>query len=263
MLRSKDGDFLITDWLRNRNTLEFLSIWESMYNPVFNYGEFASIKNKSGLNSFKISVKEWVARTNASGIIAKAGRYGGTYAHRDIAFEFGSWISAEFKLYLIKEFQRLKNRETKADKQKWNYGRFLSKVNYRLHTDAIRDNIITHTGLTKNQEKVVYSDEAELLNIAVFGISSIEWRKSNPKPAKQGFNIRDFANLYQLTVLANLESYNSIMIKEGKTADQRYIALCNEARQQMTALLKLKTIAPVDSPFVNDEESDTEAPVIE
>jgi hypothetical protein len=256
MLRSKEGDFFITDWLRNRNTLEFLSIWESVNNPVFNYGEFAAIKSRAGLNSFKVSVKEWVARTNATGIIAKTGRYGGTYAHRDIAFEFGSWISPEFKLYLIKEFQRLKDRESKAHNQKWHYGRFLSKINYRLHTDAIQESLIERFQLTQSQAKIIYSDEAELLNIAVFGITSVEWRRKYPKEAKLGQNIRDMANLYQLTVLANLESYNSILIQQGMPASLRYDALCEAAKQQLDALNKLKHIAPVDSPMWRENSDD-------
>ncbi|MCA6363408.1 MAG: KilA-N domain-containing protein [Bacteroidetes bacterium] len=260
MLRSKEGDFFITDWLRNRNTLEFLSIWESVNNPTFNYGEFAAIKSRAGLNSFKVSVKEWVARTNATGIIAKTGRYGGTYAHRDIAFEFGSWISPEFKLYLIKEFQRLKDRESKAHNQKWHYGRFLSKINYRLHTDAIQESLIERFQLTPAQAKIIYSDEAELLNMAVFGITSVEWRRQHPKETKLGQNIRDLANLYQLTVLANLESYNSILIQQGVPAGVRYDALCAAAKQQLDALNKLKHIAPVDSPMWNEnKEGDEDA----
>ncbi len=166
MLRSKDGNFFITDWLRNRNTVEYLGIWERVHNSDFNYGEFAIIKSQAGLNSYKISVKEWVAKTNAIGLTAKAGRYGGTYAHPDIAFEFGMWISAEFKIYLVKEFQRLKEKEQKQ--LGWDVRRQLTKINYRIHTDAIKENLIPPE-LTKQQMNFVYATEADLLNMALFG----------------------------------------------------------------------------------------------
>ena len=205
MLKAKDGEFFIADWLRNRNTMEYLGIWESVYNPNFNYGEFAAIKSKAGLNNFKISVKEFVSRTNAIGIQAKAGRYGGTYAHKDIAFEFGMWISPEFKIYLIKEFQRLKENEQKA--LEWSAKRELAKVNYRIHTDAIKENIVPT--LTEEQLKYVYADEADLLNMALFGKTAAQWRKENSD--KKG-NIRDYATIEQLLVIANMESYNAILI---------------------------------------------------
>jgi len=187
MLKAKDGDFFISDWLRNRNTIEFLGIWESVYNPDFNYGEFAIIKSQAGLNSYKISVKEWVEKTKAIGLKATAGRYGGTYAHSDIAFEFGMWISAEFKIYLIKEFQRLKADENDRLKLEWNLQRTLAKVNYRIHTDAIKDNLIPEQ-LTKAQIQFVYADEADLLNVALFGMTAKQWRDNNPE--KEG-NMRD------------------------------------------------------------------------
>lgn len=180
MIKAKEGDFFVADWLRNRNTVEFLSIWEQLYNPDFNYGEFDLIKNQVGLNSFKISAKEWVQKTNAIGITAKTGRYGGTYAHRDIAFEFGTWISPTFKLYLIREFQRLKELESKAGNQEWDFRRFLAKVNYRIHTDAIKDVLIPIAALTKDQEGIIYANEAELLNIALFGMTSKDWKKITP-----------------------------------------------------------------------------------
>ncbi len=168
MLKSKDGDFFISDWLRNRNTLEFLGIWEELHNPNFNYGEFAIIKNQSGLNSFKISVKEWVSKTNSIGVIAKTGRYGGTYAHKDIAFEFGMWISPKFKLLLIKEFERLKAEEQKQ--LGWDAKRELSKINYRIHTDAIKKNLIPKE-LTKFETSIIYAEEADVLNMALFGMT--------------------------------------------------------------------------------------------
>lgn len=229
MLKAKDGDFFITDWLRNRNTLEYIGIWESIYNPNFNYGEFAAIKSKAGLNNFKISVKEFVSRTNAIGIQAKAGRYGGTYAHKDIAFEFGMWISPEFKIYLIKEFQRLKENEQKA--LEWSAKRELAKVNYRIHTDAIKENIVPT--LTEEQLKYVYADEADLLNMALFGKTAAQWRKENSD--KKG-NIRDYATIEQLLVIANMESYNAILIEQNVSQPERLKQLNNMARSQLRVL---------------------------
>ena len=188
MLRAKDGDFFITDWLRNRNTLEFIGIWEKVYNPNFNYGEFAIIKNQAGLNSFKISVKEFVAKTNAISLQAKAGRYGGTYAHKDIAFEFAMWISPEFKVYIVKEFQRLKEEEQKQ--LGWSAKRELSKINYRIHTDAIKHNLIP-AEITKAQSSIIYANEADVLNVAMFGMTAKQWRDANPE--LKG-NIRDYAS---------------------------------------------------------------------
>ena len=169
MLRAKDGDFFITDWLRNRNTLEYIGIWEKVYNPDFNYGEFATIRNQSGLNSFKISVKEFVARTNAISVQAKAGRYGGTYAHKDIAFEFAMWISPEFKIYIVKEQHLLG----------WSAKRELSKINYRIHTDAIKQNLIP-VEVTPKQASIIYANEADVLNVAMFGMTAKQWREANP-----------------------------------------------------------------------------------
>ncbi len=171
MLKAKDGDFFVSDWLRNRNTVEFLGIWESVNNPDFNYGEFAIIRSQAGLNNYKISVKEWVEKTNAIGIKATAGRYGGTYAHVDIALEFGMWISAEFKVYLIKEFKRLKDDESSRNKLEWNLQRTLAKVNYRIHTDAIKENLIP-PALSKEKINLVYADEADMLNMALFGMTA-------------------------------------------------------------------------------------------
>ncbi|MFA6433499.1 MAG: KilA-N domain-containing protein [Elusimicrobiales bacterium] len=188
MLKAKDGDFFISDWLRNRNTVEFLGIWESIYNPDFNYGEFAIIKSQVGLNSYKLSVKDWVEKTQAVGLKAVAGRYGGTFAHKDIAFEFGMWISAEFKLYLIREFQRLKEAETLKLKAGWSIQRTLAKVNYCIHTDAIKERLIPPE-LTKKQIDTVYASEADMLNVALFGKTASKWRQDNP--GLRG-NIRDY-----------------------------------------------------------------------
>lgn len=171
MMRAKDGDFFIADWLRNRNTVEFLGIWETVNNPNFNYGEFATIKGQAGLNSYKISVKEWVEKTNAIGLEAKAGRYGGTYAHADIAFEFGMWIPPEFKVYLVREFQRLKEEENNRLKLEWNLQRTLAKVNYHIHTDAIKERLIPAT-ISKQQAAYIYATEADSLNVALFGTTA-------------------------------------------------------------------------------------------
>ena len=194
MLKAKDGDFFISDWLRNRNTVEFLGIWERVHNPNFNYGEYAIIRNQAGLNSYKISVKEWAAKTNAIGLMAKAGRYGGTYAHKDIAFEFGMWISPEFKIYLIKEFQRLKQEETEQKQLEWTVSRTLAKVNYVIHTDAVKAHLIP-VDISKQKKKFIYADEADLLNIALFGKTAKEWRVENPE---QKGNIRDYATLREI-----------------------------------------------------------------
>jgi KilA-N domain len=175
MLKAKDGDFFISDWLRNRNTVEFLGIWERVHNPRFNYGEFATIRNQAGLNSYKISVKEWVEKTNAMGLRATTGRYGGTYAHKDIAFEFGMWISPEFKIYLIKEFQRLKTDESRRLSLDWNLSRTLSKLNYRIHTDAIKAHLIP-AAITPEQARHTYANEADVLNMALFGQTAKQWR---------------------------------------------------------------------------------------
>jgi len=232
MLKAKDGDFFISDWLRNRNTIEFLGVWESVYNPAFNYGEFAIIKSQAGLNSYKLSVKEWVEKTNAIGLKATTGRYGGTYAHKDIAFEFGMWISAEFKIYLIKEFQRLKEDENRRLSLEWNLNRTLAKVNYRIHTDAIKQNIIP-PNLTREQEQFIYANEADVLNVALFGKTAQQWRKENP--GKEG-NIRDYSSIEQLLVLANLESMNAEFIRMELPQPERLRKLNTIAIQQLKSL---------------------------
>jgi hypothetical protein len=231
MLKAKDGDFFISDWLRNRNTVEFLGIWERVHNPDFNYGEYAAIRSKAGLNSFKISVKEWSARTKAVGLLAKAGRYGGTYAHRDIAFEFGMWISPEFKIYLIKEFQRLK--EAEQNQLGWDIKRNLAKINYRIHTDAIKANLIPPE-LTPKQVNLVYASEADVLNMALFGMTAKHWREQHP--GEKG-NIRDFANAAQLVCLVNLENLNAIFIAERINQSERLKRLNRIAIRQMELLV--------------------------
>ena len=230
MIRAKDGDFFVADWLRNRNTLEYLGIWEQVYNPNFNYGEVATIKNQAGLNRFKISVKEYAERTGAIGLIAKAGRYGGTYAHKDIAFEFAMWISPEFKIYMVKEFQRLKEEEQKQ--LGWTAKRELSKINYRIHTDAIQHNLIPKE-VTTTQAGLIYAEEADVLNVALFGMTAKQWRDANPD--LKG-NIRDYATINELICLANMESINSVLINEGVPQGERLIRLNQIAIQQMIIL---------------------------
>ncbi|MFA5833820.1 MAG: KilA-N domain-containing protein [Bacteroidota bacterium] len=232
MLQAKEGDFFISDWLRNRNTIEFLGIWERIYNSRFNYGEFAIIKSKAGLNSYKLSVKEWVEKTNAIGLKATAGRYGGTYAHKDIAFEFGMWINAEFKIYLIREFQRLKDDENDRLKLTWNLHRTLSKINYRIHTDAIKEHIIPEH-ITKEQANAAYANEADVLNVALFGKTAKQWRDANPK---HDGNIRDYATIEQLLVLANIESMNAEFIRMELPQRERLLKLNQIAIMQLQSL---------------------------
>lgn len=226
----ENGLVLIEKWLRNKNTIEFLGIWEEIYNANFNSPEFEGIKNKAGINRFQISVKMWIEYTNAIGIIAKSGRYGGTYAHKDIAFEFASWVSPEFKLYLIKEFDRLKTEEQKQ--LGWDIKRNLAKVNYRIHTDAIKKNLIPEK-LNKYQTSIIYASEADVLNMALFGITAKEWRDKNSN--KEG-NVRDYADINELVCLTNLENTNSIYINEGMLQSERLTKLNEIAISQMKIL---------------------------
>ncbi len=226
----ENGLALIEKWLRNKNTIEFLGIWEEIYNPDFNSPEFEGIKNQAGLNRFVLSVKQWAEKTNSRGIVAKAGRYGGTYAHKDIAFEFASWVSPQFKLYLIKEFQRLKDEERKQ--LGWDIKRNLAKINYRIHTDAIKENLIPPE-LTKNQINIIYASEADVLNMALFGMTAKDWRDKNND--KKG-NVRDHANAAQLVCLSNLENLNALFIHEGLPQETRLNKLNKIAIGQMRLL---------------------------
>lgn len=230
MLKAKDGDFFISDWLRNRNTLEYLGIWERLYNPDFNYGEFATIRSQAGLNSYKLSVKEWMSRTGAIGLRAAAGRYGGTYAYKDIAFEFGMWISPEFKLYLIQEFDRLKSEEQRQ--LGWDIKRNLARINYRIHTDAVKENLVPPE-LTAQQMSAIYASEADVLNMALFGMTAKQWREANPE--RKG-NIRDYANVSQLVCLSNLENLNAVFIGERMPQAERLAKLNSIAISQMKIL---------------------------
>lgn len=249
MIKAKDGDFFISDWLRNRNTLEYLAAWESLNNPSFNYGEFAIIKDKSGLNNFKISVKEWVARTGAIGLTAKTGRYGGTYAHTDIAFNFGMWISPIFQLYIVKEYQRLKEIESNQYNLEWNVKRLLSKANYRIHTDAIDKYMIPKLSFSQRKEWV-YSDEADLLNIVMFGCTAKQWREANPKRALKGENLRDIASINDLAILSNLETLNAMLIKHGLPKKERARILIETAKEQKKVLDSINFINSIKK--VND-----------
>ena len=226
-------DDLIRNWLRNRNSLELLGIWEHLHNPDFNPVEFDGIRKQSGLNSFTLTPKQWIKKTAAIGLQSKAGRYGGTFAHKDIAFEFASWVSVEFKLYLIKDFQRLKDDENDRLQMEWNVQRTLSKINYRIHTDAIRETLIPNT-ITKAQSGKLYASEADRLNVALFGQTAKEWRTANPD-AKG--NIRDHAPIEQLVVLTNLESLNSVFIRQELAPSERLLKLNEIAISQMRSLL--------------------------
>lgn len=234
MAKKFGGDDLIYSWMRNRNTLEFLGIWEQIHNPDFKGGEFETFKKEAGLNSFHLTPKKWIEATQAIGIQSRSGRYGGgTYAHKDLAFEFGSWLSPEFKLYLIKEFQRLKEDENRRLSLEWNLNRTLSKVNYRIHTDAIKQNIIP-ANITKAQEQIIYANEADVLNVALFGVTAQQWRKANPN--KEG-NVRDYSTVEQLLVLANLESMNAEFIRMGLQQGERLRKLNAIAIQQLKSLM--------------------------
>jgi hypothetical protein len=233
MAKSQHQEIVIFKWMSSKSTIEYLGEWELLYNPDFNYTEFGIIKNESGTNRFVLSTKNWIEKTNAIGIIAKAGRYGGTYAHKDIAFHFGMWISAKFQLLLVKEFQRLKEDENNRLKLEWNLQRTLSKINYRIHTDAIKDKLIPEE-LSKAQIQFVYADEADLLNMALFGMTAKKWRDNNPEKAG---NIRDYAAIEQLVVLSNLESINAVLIHSGLNQAERLEKLNQIAIQQMQSLI--------------------------
>jgi hypothetical protein len=237
--KNPDGiDDLIRNWLRNRNTVEFIGVWERLNNPAFNPVEFDGIRIQAGLNSFTLTPKQWIEKTGSVGIISKPGRYGGTYAHKDIAFEFASWISVEFKLYLIKEFQRLKEEESDRLKLGWNLQRTLAKINYRIHTDAIRETLIP-PAITKQQASLLYANEADLLNVALFGMTAKQWRDAHPDADG---NIRDHAPLEQLVVLTNLESLNSVLIRQGLSQPERLLKLNEIAITQMRTLLATNNV---------------------
>ncbi len=230
-----EGSGLIGKWITNKNTLEYLGVWEKINNPNFNYPEFGVIEKEAGTNRFIMSVGQWNSRTHATGLIVKSGRYGGTYAHKDIAFHFAMWLSPEFQIYLINEFQRLKSIENDRLQLTWNLQRTLSKINYHIHTDAIKEHLIPPT-LSKDKINFVYADEADILNVALFGVTAKQWREKN-----EG-NIRDNANIEQLVVLSNMESINAVLIHQGLEQSQRLKQLNNIAITQMKSLLQNKSI---------------------
>ncbi|MCB1659212.1 MAG: KilA-N domain-containing protein [Moraxellaceae bacterium] len=252
MVQGFDGGVsLIDSWLRNKNTLEFLAVWERINNPDFNSVEFDGIRLEAGTNRFRLSAKQWMDKVNGIGVIAKTGRYGGTFAHKDIAFEFGSWLSPEFKLYLIKEFQRLKDAEAQSGQLEWNIRRTLVKANYRIHTDSIKANLIPPT-ISKAQEGLVYATEADLLNKALFGLTAKEWRVQNPD--KTDGNIRDYATVEQLVVLASLESQNALLIQQGHNAAMRLTVLNQLAISQIKSLLGNSALKKLDNaPLLEDK----------
>lgn len=256
IVKNQEGVDHVKNWMRNKNTVEFLGLWESLHNPNFKGVEFDTFMKEAGLNRFNLTPQKWINATCAIGIISKPGKLGGTYAHKDIAFEFGSWISPEFKLYLIKEFQRLKEQEQKLLNPEWDYRRFLSKVNYRLHTDAIKENLIPVYGnLSKEQTGYIYAHEAEMLNVVVFGTTSKQWRENNPKLTLEGHNIRDMASIPQLTVLSNLENLHSHLIKQGLSQDERFKILKDEAMSQLKSLMNYKYSYPIESPLKYEQTS--------
>ena len=235
IVKCEEGDDHIKNWMRNRNTVEFLGLWESINNPDFKGVEFDTFRRQAGLNSFTLTPRKWIDATGAIGVVSKSGRNGGTYAHKDIALEFCTWLSPSFKLLLLKEFQRLKEAELQSGK--WDLRRYISKVNHVLHTDAIKDALIPHINISKEEERLVYAHETDLLYIAIFGLTSKEWRLQNPELAAKGYNIRDVADTYQLIILANLESLNGILINDGMLDAQERLKLLRKA-----AVMQLKSL---------------------
>jgi hypothetical protein len=227
-------DYIIQNWLRKRGTIEFLGLWEKINNTLFNPIEFEGFRDQAGLNSFILTPKQWIEKTNAKGLISSSGRYGGTFAHKDIAFEFAAWISTEFRLYLIKEFQRLKEEENEKHSLDWDIKRNLAKINYRIHTDAIKNNLIPEE-ISKSEEKLIYASEADILNLALFGKTAKEWQEQN---SELKGNIRDYAEVSQLVCLSNLENLNALFIKEGLEKSKRLEKLNKIAIEQMTILTK-------------------------
>ncbi len=263
MIKAKDGSFFISDWLRNANTLDYIAAWESMHNPDFNYGEFATIRQSAGSNAFKISVKQLIEKTNASCVIARAGRYGGTYAHKDIAFNFGMWISPVFQLYIVKEYQRLKEIESNQYNLEWNVKRVLSKVNYTIQTDAVKDYILPKSNYPKETEWLAYAEEAEILNVALFGCTAKQWREANPKLTLNEKNLRDIASINELAVLSNLESANADMIRQGTSIKDRFNKLYNMAQYQKEILDKqdfLKSLKKISDDVYLDSNNPKELP---
>lgn len=254
--RSDEPKDVIKNWLRSKATIEFLGLWEELNNPNFKGVEFDSFRNEAGANAFTLSPQKWIDATNAIGIISRSGRYGGTYAHKDIAFEFASWVSPEFKLYIIKDYQRLKSDEAHRLALDWNVKRLLSKANYKLHTEAIKQNLIPPE-ITADKQGFIYANEADVLNVALFGMTAAQWRKDNPELSG---NMRDHATIEQLLVLANLENANAMYIEEGKSREERAILLNKLAISQLRTLADTASIANLTSLQDNKELTDKAAP---
>ena len=256
--RSDEPKDVIKNWLRSKATIEFLGLWEELNNPNFKGVEFDSFRNEAGANTFTLSPQKWIDATNAIGIISRSGRYGGTYAHKDIAFEFASWVSPEFKLYIIKDYQRLKSDEAHRLALDWNVKRLLSKANYKLHTEAIKQNLIPPE-ITADKQGFIYANEADVLNVALFGMTAAQWRKDNPELSG---NMRDHATIEQLLVLANLENANAMYIEEGKSREERAILLNKLAISQLRTLADTASIAHLTSLQDNKKLTDKAAPKV-
>lgn len=245
MVKAHEGEFFISDWIRNANTLDYIGAWEQLYNPHFNYGEFAIIRSGAGSNNYKVSIKELTEKTNLISIRATAGRYGGTYAHKDIAFHFGMWIDPIFQLYIVKEYQRLKEVESNTYNLEWDVRRLMTKVNYVLHTDAVQKHIIPKSTLPLEKQGIEYANEADLLNVALYGYTAKQWKESNPQHALNGKNMRDFSSITDLLIMSNLESLNSEMIKLNTTKQQRFQLLSQMAIEQREKFDKVDMIKSI------------------
>jgi hypothetical protein len=258
MVKAQEGEFFISDWIRNANTLDYLAGWEQIYNPNFNYGEFAIIRSGAGSNNFKVSIKELKEKTNIISIRATTGRYGGTYAHKDIAFHFGMWISPIFQLYIVKEYQRLKEVESNQYNLEWDVRRLMTKVNYVLHTDAVQKHIIPNSNFPEDKKWIEYANEADLLNMALYGYTAKEWKESNPQYALNGKNMRDFSSITDLLIMSNIESLNSELIKLGTPKKQRFDFLkkmASEQKEQFSKVDMIKSIKKTnESTYLNAED---------
>ena len=258
MVKAQEGDFFISDWIRNANTLDYLAAWEQLYNPNFNYGEFAIIRSGAGSNNYKVSIKELTEKTNLISLRATAGRYGGTYAHKDIAFHFGMWINPIFQLYIVKEYQRLKEVESNLLNLEWDVRRLMTKVNYVLHTDAVQKHIIPNSKFPEDKKWVEYAEEADLLNLALFGYTAKQWKESNPQQALNGKNMRDFSSITDLLIMSNLETLSAQLIQTNLTKQQRFAYLKKMADEQRQTFDKVDIIKSIkksnETTYLNAEQ---------
>lgn len=260
MVKAKEGVNHIQNWMRNRNTIEFIGLWEELNNPNFKGIEFDTFRKEAGLNAFTMTPQKWINATNAIGIFSKSGKNGGTYAHKDIAYQFGMWLSPVFQLLLIKEFDRLKQEEQKRLGSEWDYRRFLAKTNYVIHTDAIKNYVIPVRDIEKDKEKWVYAEEGDILNTALFGYTAKQWKEANPAEALKGLNMRDLADAHQLLVLSNLESINAKLIFDGKSKYDRLLELRKVAIEQLKSLRNSSyTLDKIQSPFKHSDNTNVKA----